>query len=76
MNGTIEVALRRTGNRGRAAVDRLEKFPAEFLVKEDALRFSWTATNGQRNDLECALTPELRRTLVEVLRPQNGAAGE
>ena len=76
MNGTIEVALRRTGSRGRAAVDRLERFPAEFAVTVHTLRFCWTGTGGQRNDLECPLSPELRRTLIEVLRSENGAGGE
>ncbi len=76
MNGTIEVSLRRTGNRGRAAVDRLERFPAEFAVTEHTLRFCWTGTGGQRIDLECPLTPELRRTLIEVSRSQNDAGGE
>jgi hypothetical protein len=67
MNGAIEVALRRTGMRGRATVDRLEKFPAEFSVKDGVLYLSWKASNGQQNDLDCPLTPELRETLIEVL---------
>jgi hypothetical protein len=71
MNGMIEVALRRTGNRGRAAVDRLEKFPAEFAVKDGTLRLSWAATNGQRNDLDCPLTPSLSQALIEALGSQN-----
>jgi hypothetical protein len=72
MNGTIELVLRRTGTRGRAAVDRLEKFPAEYSVKDGALRYSWTATNGQRNDLDCPLTPEFRATLIEALGARKG----
>jgi hypothetical protein len=76
MNGTIEVALRRTGMRGRAAVDRLEKFPAEFSVKDGALCLSWKAANGQQNDLDLPLTAELRETLIEVLGSRRGEGSE
>jgi hypothetical protein len=69
--GTVEVALRRTGMRGRAAVDRLEKFPAEFSVKNGAFCLAWTAANGQRIDLSCPLTSEVRETLVEALESRN-----
>jgi hypothetical protein len=61
MSGTIEVAHRRSGTRGSAAVDRVEKFLAEYVVKDGAMNLVWRGSNGQRNDLQFQLPPELNK---------------
>ena len=71
MNGTIEVAHRRSGTRGSATVDRLERFLAEYSVKDGVLNLVWRATNGQRNDLQCPLTP----ALIEALEGRKEEGG-
>ena len=76
MSKTIEVALRRSGVRGQATVDRTEKFPAEFSIQDGVLCLSWRASNGQQTDLACPLTRDVREELSEVLDSQIGAGDE
>ena len=68
MKGKFEVTHRRYGMRGGAAVDRVERFPSEYLVKGDAMCISWRASNGQQNEVNFPLPSEL----IKPVEPPGG----
>lgn len=75
MKRTIEVALRRSGMRGQASVERTEKFLAEVSVEDGVMCLGWRASNGQQTDLACPLR-EMREVVAEAPRSQSEDGSE